>query len=143
MDELWKHAKKLVTKDYVLYNSTDERCSYKSTEKENRNSADPEFSINEDARGYINIIERIPNEDFECEYRFIIEEIKRPEHAIDFIKNKLIEERNDLKDEEFIKLLDKLIYLGKNKGYDLAQNTLRKNKPEDDFEHIDKDDTWR
>ena len=36
MDELWKHAKKLVTKDYVLYNSTDEQCSYKSTETENR-----------------------------------------------------------------------------------------------------------
>lgn len=68
--------------------------------------------------------------------------MKRPEHAIDVIKNKLIEEHNDFKDEEFIKLLDKLMYLAKNQGYDLAQNTLRKNKPEDDFGHIDKDDTW-
>ena len=144
-ERIWDCGKEVV--DEILrktFDTIDEANEFVLSFKHNiRNSADPEFSINEDARGYINIIERIPNEDFECEYRFIIEEIKRPEHAIDFIKNKLIEERNDLKDEEFIKLLDKLIYLGKNKGYDLAQNTLRKNKPEDDFEHIDKDDTWR
>lgn len=104
--------------------------------------ANPDNLILENQYGYDNIIERNPNEEFECEYRFIIEEVKRPELAIDVIKNKLIEERNDLKDEEFSKLLDKLTYLAKNKGYDSAQNTLRKNKPEDDFGHIDKDNTW-
>lgn len=107
-----------------------------------QNSADPEFSLIEDRGGHINIIEMSPDEDFEYETRFTFKEVKRPERAIDVIKNKLIEERNDLKNEEFIKLLDKLIYLAKNKGYDSAQNTLRKNKPEDDFGHIDKDDNW-
>ena len=104
--------------------------------------ANPDNLILENQYGYDNIIERSPDFEFEFEYRFIIEEVKRSEAAIDVIKNKLIEERNDLKDEEFIKLLDKLMYLAKNKGYDLAQNTLEKNKPEDDFGHIDKDDTW-
>jgi hypothetical protein len=105
-------------------------------------SADPEFSLIEDRGGRINIIETSPDEDFEYETRFTLKEVKRPERAADVIKNKLIEERNHLKDEEFIKLLDKLMYLAKNNGYDLAQNTLRKNKPEDDFGHIDKDDIW-
>lgn len=125
------------------FNTIDEANEFVSSFKHNiRNSADPEFSINEDTRGYINIIEMSPFEDFEYETRFTFKEVKRPEHAIDVIKNKLIEERNDLKDEEFIKLLDKLMYLAKNQGYDSAQNTLRKNKPEDDFGHIDKDDSW-
>ena len=54
----------------------------------------------------------------------------------------MIESRNELNDEEFEKLLNRLIGLCKNKGYDSAQNTLRKHKPEDDFGHIDKDDSW-
>lgn len=107
-----------------------------------QHSANPGYSLMEDINGYVNIIEMSPDEDFEYETRFTIKEVKHPERAIDVIKNKLIEERNDLKDEEFIKLLDKLMYLAKNNGYDLAQNTLRKNKPEDDFGHIDKDDIW-
>ena len=107
-----------------------------------QDSIDPEFSLFEDRGGRVNIIEMSPDEDFEYETRFTFKEVKRPEHAIDVIKNKLIEERNNLKDEEFIKLLDKLMYLAKNQGYDSAQNTLRKNKPEDDFGHIDKDDSW-
>jgi len=107
-----------------------------------QNSADPEFSLIEDRGGRINIIETSPDEDFEYETRFTFKEVKRPDHAINVIKNKLIEERNDLKDEEFIKLLDKLMYLAKNQGYDSAQNILRKHKPEDDYGHIDKDNNW-
>ena len=126
------------------FDTIDEANEFVSSFKHNiRNSANPENSLNyEDVNGYVNIIEMSPFEDFEFETRFTINEVKRPERAIDVIKNKLIEERNDLKDEEFIKLLDKLIHLAKNKGYDSAQNTLRKHKPEDDFGHIDKDDTW-
>lgn len=125
------------------FDTIDEAKEFVSSFKHNiRNSADPEFSINEDTRGYFNIIEMSPFEDFEYETRFTFKEVKRPEHAIDVIKNKLIEERHGLKNEEFINLLNKLMYLAKNQGYDSAQNTLRKNKPEDDFEHIDKDDSW-
>ena len=126
------------------FDTIDEANEFISSFKRNiRNSVNPENSLGyEDVNGYINIIEMSPFEDFEFETRFTINEVKRPERAIDVIKNKLIEERNDLKDEEFIKLLDKLMRLAKNKGYDSAQNTLRKNKPEDDFGHIDKDDTW-
>ena len=126
------------------FDTIDEANEFISSFKRNiRNSANPENSLNyEDVNGYVNIIEMSPFEDFEFETRFTINEVKRPERAIDVIKNKLIEERNDLKDEEFIKLLDKLMRLAKNKGYDSAQNILRKNKPEDDFGHIDKDDNW-
>lgn len=105
-------------------------------------SADPEFSLIEDRGGYINIIETSPDEDFEYETRFTFKQVKRPELAVDVIKNKLIESRNELNDEEFEKLLNRLIDLCKNKGYDSAQNTLRKHKPEDDFGHIDKNDNW-
>lgn len=125
------------------FDTIDEAKEFVSSFKRNNyNSVNPEFSLNEDINGYVNIIEMSPDEDIEFETRFTINEVKRPEHAIDVIKNKLIEERNDLKDEEFIKLLDKLMYLAKNNGYDSAQNILRKNKPEDDFGHIDKDDNW-
>ena len=126
------------------FDTIDEANEFISSFKRNiRNSANPENSLNyEDVNGYVNIIEMSPFEDFEFETRFTINEVKRPERAIDVIKNKLIEERNDLKDEEFIKLLDKLMRLAKNKGYDSAQSILRKNKPEDDFGHIDKDDNW-
>ena len=125
------------------FDTIDEAKEFVSSFKHNiQNSADPEFSLNEDTRGYINIIEMSPFEDFEYETRFTFKEVKRPEHAIAVIKNKLIEERNDLKDEEFERLLNRLIDLCKNKGYDSAQNTLRKHKPEDDFGHIDKDNSW-
>lgn len=107
-----------------------------------QNSADPEFSLIEDRGGRINIIETSPDEDFEYETRFTIKQVKRPNPAIDVIKNKLIKSRNELNDEEFEKLLNRLINLCKNKGYDSAQNTLKKHKPEDDFGHIDKDDSW-
>lgn len=107
-----------------------------------RNSVDPEFSLIEDRGGYINIIEMSPDEDFEFETRFTFQQVKRPDPAVDVIKNKLIESRNELNNEEFEKLLNRLIDLCKNQGYDSAQNTLRKNKPEDDFGHIDKDDNW-
>lgn len=79
-----------------------------------QNSADPEFSIHEDRGGRINIIETSPDEDFEYETRFTINQVKRPEPAIDVIKNKLIESRNELTDEEFEKLLNRLIDLCKN-----------------------------
>lgn len=125
------------------FDTIDEANEFVSSFKHNiQNSADPEFSLMEDRGGRVNIIEMDPFEDFEYETRFTINEVKRPERAVDVIKNKLIEERNDLKDEEFIKLLDKLIYLSKNKDYESAHNTLRTNKPEDDFGHIDKDDSW-
>ena len=144
-ERLWDCGKEVG--DEILrktFDSIDEANEFISSFKRNiRNSADPENSLGyEDVNGYINIIEMSPFEDFEFETRFTINEVKRPERAIDVIKNKLIEERNDLKDEEFIKLLDKLMRLAKNKGYDSAQNILRKNKPEDDFGHIDKDDNW-
>ena len=136
----------LMLPDEILrktFDTIDEANDFISSFKRNiQNSADPEFSLIEDRGGRINIIETSPDEDFEYETRFTFKQVKRPEPAIDVIKNKLIEERNNLKDEEFIKLLDKLMYLAKNNGYDSAQNTLRKNKPEDDFGHIDKDDTW-
>lgn len=79
-----------------------------------QNSADPEFSLIEDRGGRINIIETSPDEDFEYETRFTIKQVKRPEPAIDVIKNKLIESRNELNDEEFEKLLNRLIDLCKN-----------------------------
>ena len=107
-----------------------------------QNSANPGYSLIEDRGGYINIIEMCPFEDFEYETRFTFKQVKRPDPAVDVIKNKLIESRNELNDEEFEKLLNRLINLCKNKGYDSAQNTLRKHKPEDDFGHIDKDDSW-
>ena len=105
-------------------------------------SADPEFSLIEDRGGHINIIEMHPVEDFEFETRFTFKQVKRPEPVVDLIKNKLIESRNELNDEEFENLLNRLLGFCKNKCYDSVQNTLRKNKPEDDFGHIDKDDTW-
>ena len=55
-----------------------------------------------------------PFEDFEFETRFTIKEVKRPERAIDVIKNKLIKSRNELNDEEFEKLLNRLIDICKN-----------------------------
>jgi hypothetical protein len=79
-----------------------------------QNSADPEFSLIEDRGGRINIIETSPDEDFEYETRFTINQVKRPEPAIDVIKNKLIESRTELNDEEFEKLLNRLINLCKN-----------------------------
>jgi hypothetical protein len=79
-----------------------------------QNSADPEFSLIEDRGGRINIIETSPDEDFEYETRFTINQVKRPEPAIDVIKNKLIESRNELNDEEFEKLLNRLIDLCRN-----------------------------
>lgn len=79
-----------------------------------QNSADPEFSLIEDRGGRINIIETSPDEDFEYETRFTIKQVKRPEPAIDVIKNKLIESRNELNDEEFERLLNRLIDLCKN-----------------------------
>lgn len=79
-----------------------------------QNSADPEFSLIEDRCGRINIIETSPDEDFEYETRFTINQVKRPEPAIDVIKNKLIESRTELNDEEFEKLLNRLINLCKN-----------------------------
>ena len=79
-----------------------------------KNSADPEFSLIEDRCGRINIIEMSPFEEFEYETRFTIKQVKRPEPAIDVIKNKLIESRNELNDEEFKKLLNRLIDLCKN-----------------------------
>ena len=79
-----------------------------------QNSANPGYSLIEDRGGYINIIERCPFEDFEFETRFTINEVKRPERAIDVIKNKLIKSRNELDDEEFEKLLNRLIDLCKN-----------------------------
>lgn len=109
-----------------------------------QNSANPEFALFEDINGHINIVEISPDEDIEFEYetRFTIKEVKRPERAVDVIKNKLIKSRNELNNEEFEKLLNRLVGLCKNKGYDSAQNTLRKYKPEDDFGHIDKDNSW-
>lgn len=80
-------------------------------------TADPEFSLFEDTRGYINIIEMSPEEDFEYETRFTFKEVKRPEPAIDVIKNKLIESRNELNDEEFENLLNRLIDLCKNDNF--------------------------
>ena len=79
-----------------------------------QNSADPEFSLIEDRGGRINIIETSPDEDFEYETRFTINQVKQPEPAIDVIKNKLIESRTELNDEEFEKLLNRLINLCKN-----------------------------
>lgn len=79
-----------------------------------QDSIDPEFSLIEDRCGRVNIIEISPDEDFEYETRFIIKEVKRPERAINVIKNKLIESRNELDDEEFEKLLNRLIGLCKN-----------------------------
>lgn len=79
-----------------------------------QNSADPEFSLIEDRGGRINIIETSPDEDFEYETRFTIKQVKRPEPAIDVIKNKLIESRNELNDKEFERLLNRLIDLCKN-----------------------------
>ena len=97
------------------FDTIDEANEFVLSFKHNiRNSADPEFSINEDTRGYINIIEMSPFEEFEYETRFTIKQVKRPEPAIDVIKNKLIESRNELNDEEFKKLLNRLIDLCKN-----------------------------
>ncbi len=97
------------------FDTIDEAKEFVSSFKHNiRNSADPEFSINEDRGGRINIIEMSPFEDFEYETRFTFKEVKRPEPAIDVIKNKLIESRNELNDEEFEKLLNRLINLCKN-----------------------------
>lgn len=79
-----------------------------------QNSVDPEFSLIEDRGGHINIIETSPDEDFEYETRFTFKQVKRPEPAIDVIKNKLIKSRNELNDEEFEKLLNRLIDLCKN-----------------------------
>lgn len=79
-----------------------------------QNSVDPEFSLIEDRGGHINIIEMSPDEDFEYETRFTFKQVKRPEPAIDVIKNKLIKSRNELNDEEFEKLLNRLIDLCKN-----------------------------
>lgn len=141
-ERIWDCNKELG--DEILRKTFDtigEANEFVSSFKHNiQNSADPEYSLMEDINGYINIIEMDPFEDFEFETRFTIKEVKRPERVVDVIKNKLIKERNDLKDEEFIKLLDKLMYLAKNNCYDSAQNILRKNKPVDDFGHIDKDD---
>lgn len=77
-------------------------------------SADPEFSLIEDINGYVNIIEMSPDEDFEYETRFTFKQVKRPEPAVDVIKNKLIKSRNELDDKEFEKLLNRLIDLCKN-----------------------------
>jgi hypothetical protein len=82
-----------------------------------QNSADPEFSLIEDTRGYINIIEMSPFEDFEYETRFTFKEVKRPEPAVNVIKNKLIKSRNELNNEEFEKLLNRLIDLCKNDNF--------------------------
>ena len=97
------------------FDTIDEANEFISSFKHNiRNSADPEYSLNEDQNGYINIIEMCPFEDFEFETRFTIKEVKRPERAVDVIKNKLIKSRNELNDEEFEKLLNRLIDLCKN-----------------------------
>ena len=97
------------------FDTIDEANEFVSSFKQNiQNSADPDYSINEDTCGYINIIEMNPFEDFEYETRFTFKEVKHPEHAIDVIKNKLIESRNELDDEEFEKLLNRLIDLCKN-----------------------------
>jgi hypothetical protein len=125
------------------FDTIDEANDFISSFKRNiKNSADPEFSLIEDRGGHINIIELSLEEDFEYETRFTFKQVNRPESAVVVTKNKLIEERHELKDEEYIKLLDKLMYLAKNQGYDSAQNILRKNKPEDDFGHIDKDELF-
>lgn len=79
-----------------------------------QNSADTEFSLFEDRDGRVNIIEISPDEDFEFETRFTINEVKRPELVVDVIKNKLIKSRNELNDEEFEELLNRLIDLYKN-----------------------------
>ena len=86
-----------------------------------QNSADPEFSLIEDRGGHINIIEVSPDEDFEYETRFTIKEVKRPESAVNVIKSKLIESRNELNDEEFEKLLNRLIELCKNDDNDWGE----------------------
>lgn len=97
------------------FDTIDEANEFVLSLKHNiRNSADPENSLNEDQNGYINIIEMCPFEDFEFETRFTIKEVKRPERAVDVIKNKLIKSRNELNDEEFEKLLNRLIDLCKN-----------------------------
>ena len=116
VERIWDCGKEVG--DEILrktFDTIDEANEFVSSFKHNiRNSADPEFSINEDTRGYINIIEMSPFEDFEYETRFTFKEVKRPEPAIDVIKNKLIESRNELNDEEFEKLLNRLIDLCKN-----------------------------
>ena len=86
-----------------------------------QNSADPEFSLIEDRGGHINIIEVSPDEDFEYETRFTFRNVKRPEPAIDVIKNKLIKSRIELDDEEFEKLLNRLIELCKNDDNDWGE----------------------
>ena len=79
-----------------------------------QNSTDTKFSLFEDRDGRVNIIEISPDEDFEFETRFTINEVKRPERVVDVIKNKLIKSRNELNDEEFEELLNRLIDLYKN-----------------------------
>lgn len=86
-----------------------------------QDSADPEFSLFEDRGGRVNIIEMSPDEDFEYETRFTINEVKRPEPVVDVIKSKLIKSRNELNDEEFEKLLNRLIDVCKNGDNDWGE----------------------
>ena len=86
-----------------------------------QNSADPEFSLFEDRGVRVNIIEMSPDEDFEYETRFTFKNVKRPEPAIDVIKNKLIKSRIESDDEEFEKLLNRLIDLCENDDNDWGE----------------------
>lgn len=104
------------------FDTIDEVTDFISSFKQNiRSSADPEFSLIEDRGGHINIIEMSPDEDFEYETRFTFQNVKRPEPAIDVIKNKLIKLRIELDDEEFEKLLNRLIDLCKNDDNDWGE----------------------
>lgn len=97
------------------FDTISEANEFVSSFKHNiQKSADPEFSLFEDRGGRVNIIEMSPDEDFEYETRFTFKNVKRPEPAIDVIKNKLIKSRIELDDEEFEKLLNRLIDLCKN-----------------------------
>ena len=104
------------------FDTIDEVTDFISSFKQNiRNSADPKFSLIEDRGERINIIEMSPDEDFEYETRFTIKEVKRPECAINVIKNKLIKSRNELNDEKFEKLLNRLIVRCKNDNNDWGE----------------------
>ena len=105
-------SEEILRKTFGNINEANEFISYF---KHNiQNSADTEFSLFEDRDGRVNIIEISPDEDFEFETRFTINEVKRPERVVDVIKNKLIKSRNELNDEEFEELLNRLIDLYKN-----------------------------